>query len=225
MKFIFFVFLVTSMFFSGCTSSMEKLVKSNISEFREFVVYGKDNDISVSLMCGVRENEYKINGYATELIEFGVITVNLKEDLNKDNAIYVLFVGTKKYEGDLTINPFDNTLVADIKKIVDKNANISIIIRFEEREIPLKLQNVDTDWAISSDDCIKILVKKYSDKLKTFVNNRVFEAEVYVKIMNDEKDLVQDFYFLASVYGRNGKSINIILSPLTGEILASNTNI
>ena len=69
------------------------------------------------------------------------------------------------------------------------------------------------------------MLDKYKDELKKFINNGNFEGEIYVKIMNDEKDLVEDFYYLVSVYGRSGKSINVILSPKTGESLASNTNV
>lgn len=226
MKFIFFVLMCVSVLLSGCMSSLERKLHENIAEHREFVLYGKNDDMSVSLMCGVRESDYKINGYATEIIEFGVLTVTIdSENIVKENSEYILFVGTEKYSGMFEINPFDESLVADIKEIVDKNANVSVVIKLESGDVALKLQNVDSDWVIDSEDCFKIVADKYKDELKKFINNGNFEGEIYVKIMNDEKDLVEDFYFLISLYGRTGKSINIILSPKTGEILASNTNV
>ena len=209
----------------GCGSSLNQMVRNNIAELREFVVYGKEEDISVSLMCGYREVNYKINGYATELIEFGVITINILGNADKEDGKYILFVGTQKYDGDLVINPIDGSLVADIGKIVDKDANMSIQVKLQEEEYDLKLNSVNSNWVVDEQECIKILLKKYKSDLKRFVNNGVFEGEVYIKIMNDEQALIADFYYLISVYGRSGKSINVMVSPNTGEILASKTNV
>lgn len=226
MKFVFFLVFCVSIVLGGCSANLNTMLRSNIAEYREFVLYGRKENISANLMCGKRECDYKINGYATDLIEFGVLTISVGDDLVEDKSgEFVLFVGTKKYEGTLEENPFDGTLVADIREIVDKNANVSVTINFQDKSYSLKLKKVDEKWAVSSDDCLKILIANYKKELKSFVNNGGFEGEVYVKIMNDEKDLVQDFYFLISVYGRTGKSINVIISPLNGEILASNTNI
>lgn len=198
----------------------------NIAEFREFAFYGKDEQISASLMCGVREREYKINGYATDLVEFGVLTVTINDDsLERDDAKYVLFVGTKKFVGILQTNPYDGTLVADIKQIIDKNSNVSCVIELGEKDLSLKLSDVGKDWVIKSNDCLRFLARGYGEKLKTFIEKGEFKGEVYIKIMNDENDLVADFYYLISVYGRNGRSINIILSPTTGVVLASNSKI
>lgn len=205
---------------------LEKFVRNNIAEYREFVVYGQDDGVSASLMCGEREVDYKINGVVTELIEFGVLTINAEDEvLLQDGVEYVLFVGTQKYIGELQKNPFDGTLVADIKEVVDKNCNISVLIKFASGDISIRLQKVDEDWIIDSEDCVKILMSKYGEELKKFINNGVFEGEVYIKIMQDNMFAINDFYYLISVYGKDGKSINVIVSPISGEILASNTKI
>ena len=226
MKFIFFILFSLSYVFCGCSSRVERMIRNNIAEIRNFVVYGKNEKLSASLMCGLREQEYKMNGYATNLIEFGVITINLiDKNLSTDKANFILFVGTEKFEGDLVINPFDESLVADIKVIVNSNANISLKLCFDVHLESLKLKKIETDWIINTDDCVSILVDKYSDKLKKLIRNNQFDAEVYIKIMNDENKLVSDFYFLISVVGRKGEYINIIVSPQTAEILASNNNL
>ena len=207
-------------------SKLERLVRDNISEYREFIVWGQSGDVSASLMCGMREVDYKINGIATDLIEFGVLTIGAKdESLLIAGVEYILFVGTKKYSGELEKNPFNGTLVADIKEVVDENSNISLVIKFDDGDIPIKLQKVNTKWGIDSEGCIDILMNKYNGELKKFVNNGVFEGEVYIKIMQDDIFALNDFYYLVSVYGKEGKSINVILSPISGEILASNVKI
>ena len=43
--------------------------------------------------------------------------------------------------------------------------------------------------------------------------------------MDDYDRVASDYYYYVSVVGRKGSSINMIISPITGEILASNLNI
>ena len=227
MKFVFFV-LIGALLISGCQSSLERKVWDNIAEIRQFVVYGKEEGISASLTCGRREFEYKLNGYATDLIEFGVITIMLDDidKINFESADYVLFVGTKKYEGDLQKNPFDNTLVADIKKIVSYTENISLELYIDKEKIDsLKLKRVDADWQITYDDCVALLVGQYKKELKSLIKKSEFEGEVYIKILNDFDKNINDFYYYVSVVGRSGDTLSIIISPKTGNILACNNTI
>ena len=95
MKIFFCCLIFICLSLSGCMGKLEKYLRNNISEYREFVVYGQDDGVSASLMCGEREVDYKINGIATELIEFGVLTINAEDEtLLQDGVGYVLFVGT-----------------------------------------------------------------------------------------------------------------------------------
>jgi len=224
-KFVFLL-IFSCLIFSGCGSNLEKQIWNNIAEVREFVVFGSDEGITATLICGKRESDYKMNGYATELVPFGVITISFDSMASFDfaRAKYTLFVGTEKFSGELEQNPFDQTLVADIKKIVDKNSNISLDIWIDNNKTSLKLKSIDDNWTVTSSDCVDILIEHYKNQLKSFVNEG-FEGEVYIKIMNDYDIYSSDFYYYVSVLGRGGCSISLIISPESGEILASNSNI
>jgi len=224
-KFVFF--LIFSVFlFSGCQSGLEKQIWDNIAECREFVMVAKDDRFSISLACGEREIDYKMDGYANELIPFGVITVTVCniEGFVVDGSRFILYVGTEKYSGNFEQNPFDKTLVADIGVIVDKNKNISIDVLSGEEKYSLKFNKVDEDWCVNKEDCVKILIEQYKKQLKSFCND-VFEGEVYIKIIDDYDNMSSDFYYYVSVIGRGGSSLNILISPKTAEVLASNSNI
>lgn len=227
MKFIFFMLILGSLFVGGCQSSIEKKIWENVAEIRQFVVCGESEECFATLMCGLREVDYKIDGYANDLIDFGVITIVFNEDgLKSQQAEFVLFVGTKKYSGELVKNPFDNTLVADIKEIVDQSQNISLEIYIDDTKISsLKLRNVGSEWQIKYEDCVDILLNNYKAQVKSFVNNGKFEGEVYLKIMNAYELSVKDFYYYVSIVGRTGGSISMIVCPETGNVLASNCTI
>jgi len=190
-------------------------------------LYGVEDNISITLMCGHRESEYKMDGYATSLIPFGVITITLAdgEDIEVQSSSFVLFVGTEKFEGDLTENPFDGTLVADIGKVIDRSQNVSIDVYINDEKESIKLKSVDEDWTINARDCIDILLNNFDREISGFVNDDNLEGEVYIKIIDDYDKFESKFYYYVSVVDRRGSSISMLISPFNGEILASNSNI
>ena len=102
MKFIFFVMIICSLL-GGCSLGLENKIYNNLSEIVDFVVCGDSDAMSVSFMCGRREVEYKINGYSTELIPYGVLCVSLKnDDENIGNVDYktVQTMGKRMAGGD-----------------------------------------------------------------------------------------------------------------------------
>ena len=82
-----------------------------------------------------REVDYKYDGFSTNLIPFGVITVKHNDSTNIKEGRYVLYVGTEKFEGLFEKNPYDSSFVSDIGKVVDKNnnyANVMFAIAYPE---------------------------------------------------------------------------------------------
>ena len=151
---LFFLFFVSIIFFSGCENKFNHYIRDNISEVREFVLYGKNEVLSATFSCGEREIEYKMDGVATDLIPFGILTITLVDDTHvlEYDFSYVLFVGMERYEGALTRNPYDNTLVVDIGKKIDKSHNVCVEIYYNNEKQSLKLKTIDDGWMIDSDD-------------------------------------------------------------------------
>lgn len=217
-------FLLFSIFiFSSCGRSMENMLKDNTSEIREYMCVGESNNISSSLILGKRETNYIVNGYSTDLIEFGVLSFKFKsakEDIGV--AKYVLFVGTEKFEGDLQENPFDYTLVADIQKIVDVSKKIVARIICDNWQEDIELSAINTSWKVGYNDVYKVIAKNMKSEIEAFVYNNTFEGEVYIKIINDEDINVSDYYWYVNIIGRGGKRLSAIVSPNSKEILAKN---
>ena len=219
MKFIFFV-IMASMLLSGCNIGLKNKVYNNISEMVDFVVVGGDDNMSISLMCGRRELEYKSNGIATQLIPYGVLTLyGVGEDVKEVD--YVLFVGTIKYQGDMQKNPYDSSWVADMKTVVDESENISVDILIDNAKVSYKLKSASKEWEVASKDLIDLLIDDYSDILKEFIKDGVFEGEVYIKLINEYEMYANHYYYYVSIVERNGGSFNILVSPTTKEVLAS----
>ena len=188
---------------------------------------GKSDNINASLICGLREKDYVINGYATELIEFGILTFDIENinDYDEKIATYVLLVGTVRYDGDLQKNPFDNTLVADIKTIINSSENVTAKIIIGDFTQEIKLKNVCNNWSVDSEEVYKIVAKNFKDDIKKLIINNVFNGEVYVKIINDADINVGDYYWYVNIVNRTGRKLSLIISPHTSEILAVNNTL
>lgn len=224
---IFLLLFFSIITLTACNNKYENLLKSNTAEVREFLMEGKSDNVSATLICGMREKDYKVNGYATDLIEFGVITFTIDniDDYDESLANFVLMVGTSRYDGYLEKNPFDDTLVADIKKVIDKNSIVTAKIMIGDfiREIELKL--IGTDWKVSVDDVYKIVASKFKDQLNYLNSSNVFGGEVYIKILNDADIYKGDYYWYVSIFSRKGGTLSMIISPYSKEILAINDTI
>lgn len=223
MKFVFFVMIICS-FFCGCNVKLKNMLKDNIAEIVDFVVCGEVDCLQVSLMCGKRECEYSLNGIAEELIPYGILTVYINdEDEEIKEVCYSIFVGVNKYEGIMKKNPYDNSLMADIKKVVDSKDNISVDIYINDSKYSTKLNKVDKEWIVNANMIINnILVVDYKEQVKYFIKDGEFVGEVYIKLIDDYDKSVGRYYYYVSIQGRDGSSMSLLISPQTAEVLASN---
>lgn len=220
---LFFLVLLSCVFFSSCGNSYENMLKNNTAEIRQYYMEGSQDNISASLVCGHREKVYIANGYATELIEFGVLTFVINDaQIDENLAQFELTVGTNKYSGDLQKNPFDLSYMADIKKIVDCSQNITATLILGDKKIDIKLVDVTKDFKIKTTDVYKLIAKKMKGEIGEFVINKTFQGEVYIKIINDADINVGDYYYYVCILGRNGTRVSAVVSPETSEILAIN---
>ncbi|MDY5676867.1 MAG: hypothetical protein SPK63_03660 [Eubacteriales bacterium] len=223
MKLFFLIFLACLTFY-GCSSNTEKTLRKNTAELREYLYEGSVDGVSASLIFGKREKNYIVNGYATELIEFGVVTFDVPEDIEVDETIakYVVTIGTARYSGDLQKNPFESTLVADIKKSISGVQNVTAKIVAGEFVKEIKLDCVNENWKIKSADVYSLVAKAFKNDFAKMINNNSFAGEVYIKILNDPDENISDYYWYVCVIGRTGGRLSLIVSPKTGEILAVN---
>ena len=223
MKLFFLIFLASLTFF-GCSTNTEKYLRQNTAELREYLYEGSSDGVCASLIFGKREKNYIVNGYATELVEFGVLTFDVPKDIQIDETIakYVVTVGTTRYSGDLQKNPFENTLVADIKKNISGVQSVTAKIIAGEFVKEIKLVCINENWKIKSADVYSLVAKAFKNDFAKMINNNSFAGELYIKIINDSDENTSDYYWYVCVIGRTGGRLSLIVSPKTGEILAVN---
>ena len=207
---------------TGCSNKMLNLASSNIAEVRYNIYSGNTNEISATFMSGLREKDYIVNGYATKLTPFGILTFNLHNVQidNTDTATYLLKHGTTRYEGELEVNPFDGTYVADIKKLIDDSSSLNVQIVVGTFTQELILHKVNSDWKVNHDEALKIATKYCKSELKNYEENNYFLGEVYIKIIEDTNTL-NEYLWYVSFLNRNGTNTAVLINPHTGDIIQS----
>ena len=213
--------VVSGLAFTGCSNKYYALAKENIAEQRQNLYVGESENLSATFMSGKREKDYVINGYNTELIDFGVVTVTLKNNniTKSDNATYSLLIGTNRYDGVMELNPFDGSYVADIKQIVNTTEGLVLDFSIGSFQEEITIINVSENWQINHNQALEIAC----DELKPYLKNMTestFMGEVYIKIIYDNKIQENAYFWYVNFVGRGGETHSIIINPTTGEILA-----
>ena len=209
------------MFFSSCGSSQVRLLRNNCAEYMLFRMASESDGGKCNLICGYRESEYVINGVATDRIEYGVLTFDMYDIDNMDVGLaeYTLMVGDEKYSGVLLQNPYDNTLICDIKCIINRKERVVAILNVGDYEEIFALNNIDAEWKVDTCDVFKYLSKKYTQVISNITVGRELLGEVYVKIVSGSLD---EYYLYGSIVTQSGETYSIMIDPKTTKILAVN---
>ena len=213
-----FIICMMCTLIAGCGRDNKfELFVDNISEARYNYYFGEADGYIVSFTSGIREIDYKLDGYHTDNVEFGVITIELPEDVECTDATFRLQYGSKVDSGVLEVNPFDNTLMADVGYIID-DVDIKITITMNDIIKVISLRDVTDSFQYDYLSALQIFVDENSEDLEKFVDGGLL-AEVYIKIMHDDT-IDSGYYYLIRVIGRSGYMLSGIINPMTGDILA-----
>ena len=145
------------------------------------------------------------------------------EEFESFEPMFVLFVGTKRYDGVLEKNPFDGSYVADLKKIISTNDVIKAKIMCGKFVSEVELKNITENWDVNHKKAIKIAGKKLSEQIEVLKENGNLAAEIYVKIVADTEINKGTYYWYVNVVSRKGRTYAVIINPENGEILAEKT--
>ncbi len=175
------------------------------------------NGYKVSFTAGVRESDFKLDGYHTDNIEFGVITVILPSDVNYSGvATYRLEYDNKLASGTLEKNPFDGSFMADVGFVID-NAKIVLSIKMGDTSMKFDMHDMSSNFNMDYMGAFELFVANID--INEFMVDKEFQAEVYIKIMHDDT-IDSGYYYLIRVIGRDGKVISGMVNPISGELMA-----
>jgi len=199
------------------------LAHKNLSEVRYNLFRGSNDSLSATLMTGEREQDYILNGIAEELVDFGIITVIFKEPVSAlmGSPSYKLTVGDDYYEGELEKNPFDASYVADIEHKVSDDAQVYLLVEWDTLYETIKLDAISPEWQLNWEKALETAMDNISDtNFEALVKDGKLNAEVHVKIISDPQGVTNQHYWYISIYGQNGSVIEMVINPVTSEVVS-----
>ena len=219
---VLIMMIISSICLISCKGNDMELYTNNISEARYNYYYAEANGYKVSFTAGVRESDFKLDGYHTDNVEFGVITIILPNDIDYSGvATYRLEYDNKLASGTLEKNPFDGSLMADVGFVID---NVKMVLSFKMGDISMKfdMQDMSSNFNMDYMGAFELFVA--NTDISEFVIDKEFQAEIYIKIMHDDT-IDSGYYYLIRVIGRDGKVISGMINPISGELMAVTSSI
>ncbi len=214
--------LVISCVLTGCSNNNYLVAANNIAEIRKELYVGEAENISSTYICGEREVEYSMNGKATPLIEFGVLTFFTNAELTTVPT-YTLVVGDKTFSGALEKNPFDGSYVVDIGECISSENMVATFIT-PDMSTEIVLSKVNDDWEIDAMGALETYCKKMGSSFDKFMKDEAFIGECYIKIVNDSEISPGKYFWYVNIINDKGNSFSAIIEPHTGDILAKKSS-
>lgn len=209
---------------SACSDHMFISFQNNLSEVRRNLFESSDEEVYVTFMTGLREEDYVLDGVSTNKMEFGVVAFSMlkNENLYLTQPKYRLTVNDKVYEGELARNPYDFTYVADIQRVVENSAVISAQIISDKVNTTLNLNNVSNEWKVSYNEVQELGYKAMKSTIKKHSKTKLLDGEVYIKILYETSKPTAEYFWYVGVVFKDGKNISVILDINTGKVLSTN---
>ncbi len=219
------LFITLSFINIGCSGKIPSEVKKNLSEVRTNIYEATNDNISVNIITGQREEPYVLNGTAEGMNDYTVITIipenpdNISADITYN---YFLKTGKKDYSGSFTLHPFGNSYAAEISEKINVNSvELKVTATKDDWNFneSLVMESILTENMINWEDALLIGMNTLKDSISPMYNKKDLKAEVYVKLLCDPLGKTSDHYWYVAF--ADGKKIaSALIDPISKEILA-----
>lgn len=222
-KFLFILplLMVAILGLYACGMDMSSYFKSNVSEVCESYYVGETNDYYVNLFSGEREKTYKLDGISTENVDYAILSVKCKSAQIDKEVQYSIEIDDKTYDGVLNPNPYDNTLEADIERLVSGDAVVYAYIKVGEDTQVANLKCVSKEFFVAANTALDIAIDEIINEKVEFDTSKKYEC--FVQVLNKD-DANKLYFWIVSVVSDDGEVFNVIIDTSTGKVLAKNCN-
>lgn len=218
---IIFGLIVFGVYYVFFQADPMKLVYNNISECRQNYFTARDDLNQIVVSSGYREDPYILDGVHTQNVEFGIVVLKTSLlDITAPSCI--LQVAETDYSGTMEKNPYDNTYVFDIGKYLDADTVMTITIQIEGTEYNFEPTNISKDWQTGYLQAQEIGFAELESYIIASTSGKNFNAECYVKIVNNPNDISGLYYWYVSIIDTSGTTHSVIIDTSNGEVLNSN---
>lgn len=200
---------------TACGKTTKKWAVENMAEITKEYYFGENDDVFVTLAVGEREKDYLLNGQATELVNFSLLSLKFKEDNYARAEVVQVVSNDSKVDAEAKYNSFNDSYMVDIVDDVEIGESVSVV--YEGETIVLKKQN----FAVDYEKAIEIATNELKEKLDEQKSFNHFEAECYLRVMSEKDRDFGGLYWCFTCLNYEGESFSVVISTSDGKILAN----
>ena len=198
----------------ACQSSVDQSVSYKQTSY----LIGECEDYDVTVISGLREHPYMMDGARGEMVEFCTITLKPRSNtLVSDSCNYTITVDGVEYKGSLNKDTFGSTLSGDVG--VDIGSDMTAItIKYGDIESSIMLENMMSNAVISAVDALKIATDALADTLDNLADDD--KREVYIKFVSDVLGSESVYYWYVAFVGKGGRYSAVLIDIVSGDLIA-----
>lgn len=210
-----FCFVFVVIFFISCNKKNN--IENNLSEVTKIYFQGENSNgnLKCSISVGQREDPYKIDGYHNINCDFSLITLKGIEYFS-DQIQVNLNVNENLQNVTLFYHPVNDVYINDLGYALKEDDRIEV----EYDEEKFIVYNLSKNFKIDYKEALKISKESLKIEIEELCKNNNFCGECYLKVLTNNNDNILFWYF--SIQTRDKKSVNLILSVDSGQIVAKN---
>ena len=199
---------------TACGKTIDSYVLNNMAEITKEYYFGENDTMVATLSVGEREEDYLVNGQATELVDYSLLVIKFKEENIAKAIVFEAKSGEVTVDVEAEYNSFNNSYMVDIVDDITIGEDFSIV--YDEQTVTLEKQN----FAIDYENALQIVCENLKDKLEEQKSYNHFNAECYLRVMSEKDDDFSDLYWCFTCLNYEGESFSVIISTVDGSVLA-----
>ena len=200
----------------ACADPIEKR-QTNLSELRDEVFAGGDEQVKITLCSGFREDPYIIDGQIPQnKTDFSVITV--EGEFKDEELSYRLTVNGETHEGKLLKHPFKASYSTEIA--LKTAVPPTIMLTGEGYAGNYELASVKTEEMITASEALEIAEVRLEDEIDDMEEDGTLKAEIYVRLLANPISSEGGYYWYVAYVPAKYEIKAVLIHPITREIVA-----
>lgn len=210
---ISFLVVLSCLFaFTGCSKDVKNNGLNNyISYLQEQSIVGENENYTVIIDGGKKEEVFVDDGKVGKLVDFTKIVVVPKKSNNKSTIEVRLIEGNKDDSIELTKDSF----TGNYEKTINNRINPRKVIIANEH---IDLKDITVDF-IKKDKIIEIVKTELKEQIDSGYKDNKFTKEIYIKLVRDNNNIKGTHYWYVAVIDAENKFSSILIDAKTGKVL------
>ena len=209
--FVIVLVIMSTFAFCSCSEPFGRYGKY-VSEYRDNVYVGENENFYAIAVTGYRENPFDIDGVSEQnKVEFLLVTVTPAEYNPSVAYSYSITVDGVEYAGEMNKHPFENTYSFEIAQYVS-DEQITIYVQQQA----VTLSSILTEEYISAEKAFDIARSRLS-KSEVIKGG---DYEIYVRLIANPINAKGGYFWYVAFVDESQNTVAVLIDPVSMEIVA-----